>query len=46
VEATILRNFSFCVHFLVGPATRHQLKIYLFVGLELGPAVALVAAVA
>jgi hypothetical protein len=44
VEATILRNFSFCGHYLVGPVIKRQLKISLFVDLEPGQAVELVAA--
>jgi hypothetical protein len=43
VVVTILHNFSFCVHCLAGPVTKHQLKISLFVDLELGPVAVLVA---
>jgi hypothetical protein len=42
----ILRNSSSCDQYQVGLATRLRLRIYLFVGLELGPVVVLAVAVA
>ena len=43
MAATILRSSSFCDQFQVGLATKHQLKIYLYVDLELGQVAELVA---